>query len=137
MGRSFRWDPVRFPAILRRSAAAFLVVGLVGCSADCGDQGSCLPSGTYIEGNAALDTASARICFDDVCETADPLAGSGGIFKSDFWSEGRTVQLRLTVFDSENIVIDTLTEERKMDSARCGCGVLYYVWEDGHLKQTN
>jgi hypothetical protein len=116
-----------------------LALVLIGCSSTC-QQGDCLPHGTYIELNQELDTTSAQICFDAKCSTVKANEGTSDIFtgfNSDYWAEGKTVQLHLTVFDSANKVIDTLTESRTMDSSGCACGVLYYTWQDGHLHRKN
>jgi hypothetical protein len=54
-------------------------------------------------------------------------------FNVDTWHEGRTVELRLAIFDADGAVVDSLTETRKMDSSSCACGVLFYTWKDGRL----
>jgi len=115
------------------------LVVLVGCSSDC-TNGSCYPYGTYVHPNTEIGAASAEICFDTDCETVKAVEGDGDVyngFNSSFWQAGRTVQLRLTVFDASNNVIDTLTEKRTMDPSGCACGVLFYDWKDGRLHRQN
>jgi hypothetical protein len=122
-----------------RIAAGLLAFALVGCSSTC-ETGSCLPHGTYIDPNAALGATSAEICYDDECTTVTPTNDSSDnflTFDTQRWDEGRTMKLRLTVFDANHGIIDSLTERRTMDSSRCACGVLYYVWKNGHLQRLN
>ena len=122
-----------------RIAAGLLALTLVGCSSTCRTD-SCLPHGTYIDPNDALGATSAEICYDSECTTVAAVNGSNDnflTFDTQRWDEGRTVQLRLTVFDASHKVIDSITEQRKMDSARCACGVLYYDWKNGHLHRVN
>lgn len=110
-----------------------------GCSSDC-RRVSCYPPGTYIDPNDALGATSAEICFDAGCTTVAALAGPNDMFNGfnvDTWEEGRTVDLRLTVFDASGRTIDSLTEKRKMDSSACACGVLYYDWKNGRLHRLN
>jgi uncharacterized lipoprotein NlpE involved in copper resistance len=118
-----------------RLLAAIAALVLVGCSSDCADQ-SCFPPGMYIDPNDDLGAKSAEICIDSDCTTVRALAGADDVFNGfniDKWHEGRTVELRLTVFDGAGGVIDSLTEQRKMDSSDCACGVLFYDWKDGRL----
>jgi hypothetical protein len=124
---------------LVRVLAAVTAVVLVGCRSDC-EKGSCLPYGTYIDPNDALGATSAEVCFDSECTTVDALAGPDDVFNGfnvDTWDEGRSVELRVTVFDSNGEVIDMLTETRTMDSTRCACGVLFYDWKNGRLHRRN
>ena len=96
--------------------------------------------GTYIDPNGALDATSAEICFDGGCTTVEALDGANDVFNGfnvDRWEEGRSVELRMTVFDANGDVIDSLTETRTMDSTRCACGVLYYDWTNGRLHRVN
>jgi len=126
------------PMVVRLLAAIAAVV-LVGCSSDCAEE-SCYPLGTYINPNDDLGAKSAEICIDADCTTVDALAGGEDVFNGfniDTWHEGRTVELRLTVFDATGGVIDSLTEKRKMDSSGCACGVLFYDWKDGRLHRLN
>ena len=122
-----------------RVLAALTAVVLVGCGSDC-SHGSCYPLGTYIDPNDALDATSAEICFDGDCATVEALDGGEDVFNGfnvNTWEEGRTVELRMTVFDENGDVIDTLTETRTMDSSGCACGVLFYGWRNGRLHRTN
>jgi len=122
-----------------RLLAALAAVVLVGCGSDC-SEGSCYPAGTYIDPNDALGAASAEICFDGDCTTVEAAAGPDDVFNGfnvDTWEEGRSVELRVTVFDANSGVIDSLTETRTMDSSRCGCGALFYCWKNGRLHRTN
>ena len=122
-----------------RFLAALAAVVLVGCGSDC-PKGSCYPLGTYIDPNGALDATSAEICFDGDCTTVEALAGPADVFNGfnvDTWEEGRSVELRMTVFDASGKVIDSLTETRTMDSTRCACGVLFYDWKNGRLHRIN
>jgi hypothetical protein len=122
-----------------RLLAALVIVALVGCGSDC-PEGSCYPAGTYIDPNDALGAASAEICFDSDCTTVEAAAGPNDVFNGfnvDTWDEGRSVELRVTVFDVNGGVIDSLTETRTMDSSGCACGVLFYGWQNGRLHRTN
>ncbi len=126
------------PPFLRLLAALTAVV-LVGCGSDCA-KGSCYPSGTYIDPNDALGAASAEICFDGDCTTVEALAGPDDVFNGfnvDTWEEGRSVELRMTVFDANGGVIDSLTETRTTAFSGCACGVLFYGWKNGRLHRTN
>lgn len=119
--------------------AAFAAVVLAGCGPDCSDA-SCYPAGTYIDPNNALGTASAEICIDGDCTTVEAATGPDDVFSGfnvDTWEEGRSVELRLTVFDASGDVIDSLTETRTMDSSGCACGVLFYGWKNNRLHRTN
>ena len=122
-----------------RLLAALAAVVLVGCGSDC-PKGSSYPLGTYIDPNGALDATSAEICFDGDCTTVEALDGANDVFNGfnvDTWEEGRSVELRMTVFDASGQVIDLLTETRTMDSTRCACGVLFYDWKNGRLHRIN
>ena len=58
-------------------------------------------------------------------------------FNTDYSQDGRTVELRITVYDSNQRVVDSLTEKRTMDSSGCARGVLFYGWIDGRLHRVN
>jgi hypothetical protein len=127
-------------SILVRAFAALTAFVLVGCSPDCMPESSCFPAGTYIDANEQLGATSAEICFDTDCTTFRALEGPHDIFtgfNSGYWQEGRTFQLRITVFDAGGQPIDSLAETRTMDSSGCACGVLFYVWKNGHLDRIN
>lgn len=122
-----------------RIGAGLLGFALVGCSATC-KTGSCFPLGTYIQPNDALGATSAEICYDADCVTVKANNGPNdnfSTFDTNRWNEGRTIQLRLTVFDANNKVIDSLTEKRTMDSSACACGVMAYDWKNDHLHRVN
>ena len=126
------------PSFVRLLAAVTAVL-LAGCSSDCA-RGSCLPFGTYIDPNDTLGATSAEICFDGDCTTVEALAGAEDVFNGfnvGTWEEGRSVELRMTVFDENGGVIDSLTETRTMNSSGCACGVLFYGWKNGRLHRTN
>ena len=83
---------------------------------------------------------SAKICLDGDCTTVPALAGPDDAFNGfnlDNWHEGRTVELRLTVFDASGHIIDPLAETRTMNPWACACGVLYYNWKEGRLHRLN
>ena len=130
VGRRYR-RPILIAAVLLISA----------CGDDC-PKASCLPYGTYVDLNPDLDTASAKICFDDDCHVV--LPGKGGEpdqatdgFQSNVWEEGRRLQLTITVFDTAGNVVGSVAEKRTMDSSGCACGVLFYEWRDGTLQRLN
>jgi hypothetical protein len=124
---------------LLRLCAGVAAFALVGCSTDCAEE-SCMVAGTYVDPNDSLGAESAEICFDDDCHTMKAIEGNEDVFlgfNRDDWHEGREFRLRITVFDAKGQVIDTLSEQRTMDSSRCGCGVLFYDWHDGRLHRAN
>lgn len=119
--------------------AAFVFVGCGTGSSTCSTR-SCYPPGTYIIPNDDLGVTSAEICFDSDCTNVEALAGPDDFFNGfnvDTWQEGRTVEVRLTVFDGDANVIDSITEQRTMDSSRCACGVLFYDWKASRLHRLN
>ncbi len=139
-------DEVQCHSRLHRHRAAFglaAILAFASCSdADC--QTSCLPYGTYVELNAELDTATAKICFDDECTTVRPGEGDGTGdgnvttgFYSNEWQDGRRVHLTIDVFDSTGAILDSVDETRTMDTSGCSCGVFFYGWRDGHLHKIN
>jgi len=123
------------------SAGLTAILLLAACSdADCNT--SCLPSGTYIDLNTELDTATAKICFDDECTTVRPGqsdgTGDGNVttgFYSNEWEEGRRVHLTIDVFDSAGATLGAVGETCTMASSGCSCGVFFYRWRAGHLNK--
>jgi hypothetical protein len=127
-------------SIVRVGAAltAFVLVGCSSGSSACTE--SCYPPGIYIDPNEEVGAKSAEICLDSDCTTVDALAGPNDYFNGfnvANWHEGRTVELRLTVFDAGGQIIDSLSEPRKMNSSGCACGVLYYNWKGSRLHRLN
>ena len=124
-------------------AAAMLLIS--GCSY-CKKDSSCRPRGTYIDANELLGATSAKICFDDDCKTlllgGDDGGGSvdgnttNGFYRSD-WTDGRELMLTIEVYNSVGDTVGSISEERKMDSGGCACGVLFYDWKNGALHRLN
>ena len=123
----------------RRITVGLLALAVVGCSSNTTGV-ECFQPGTYIEVNDAAGASSAEICFDTDCVTVganEPTGQPFTGFRRGDWSEGRTMTLKLTVFDASHKAIDSVTESRTMNSKASSCGVLYYDWKNGHLHRVN
>ena len=122
-------------------AAGFAAVMLLvsGCS-NCKGSPSCRPRGTYIDANELLGATSATVCFDDDCQVLKPGDGEGntttGFYRAD-WTDGRELMLTIVVFNTWGDTLGSISEERRMDSAGCSCGVFFYDWKDGVLNRLN
>lgn len=108
---------------------------LLGCTA-----AGYFPRCAVSNDGAAQAATSAEFCFDGDCTTVKALAGPDDVFNGfnvDTWEQGRSVELRVTVFDASGTAIDSLTDTQTMDSSGCACGVVFYAWKDGQLHQVN
>jgi hypothetical protein len=120
-----------------RMAFRFAVVMLLtsGCS-DCKKDSSCLPRGTYIDANGVFGASSAKVCFDDDCQVLKSGGGeanvTSGFYRAD-WTDGRELMLTIVVYNSAGDTLGSISEERRMDSRGCACGVLFYDWKNGAL----
>ena len=69
-----------------------------------------------------MGAKSADICFDGDCTTVKgALAGPDDVFNGfniDTWEQGRSVELRVTVFEANGGDIDSLTETRTIGLLR-------------------
>ena len=124
------------------AATMLMISGCSGCKGD----SSCLPRGTYIDANELLGATSAKVCFDDDCKTLVPGGDDGGgtvdgnvtngFYRSD-WTNGRKLRLTIEVYNSAGDTLGSISEDRKMDSGGCACGVLFYNWKNGELHLLN
>jgi hypothetical protein len=119
-------------------ALAIALATLPACAGD--EVVDCYPAGTYVDVNADLGTSTARICFDDRCETLtskntpdDPFLS----FDTPYWEEGNSFELSIEVFDANGSLIGSMAEQRTMDSNGEACGVLQYGWTEGRLTRIN
>lgn len=119
-------------------APAIALATLAGCAGD--EVVDCYPAGAYVDFNADLGTSTARICFDHRCETLtsknapdDPFLS----FDTPYWEEGSSFELSIEVFDANGSLIDSIAEQRTMDSDAEACGVLQYGWTEGRLARIN
>jgi len=128
--------------IAKASLAPFaLMLVLATLPACAGEEAvDCFPAGTYVDFNADLGTNTARICFDERCETLTSKSRPDDPFRSfdtPYWVEGSSFELSIEVFDSNGSLIDSIAEQRTMDSNAYACGVLQYGWAEGRLSRIN
>jgi hypothetical protein len=45
--------------------------------------------------------------------------------------------LTIVVYNSAGDTLGSISEERRMDSRGCACGVLFYDWKNGALHRLN
>jgi hypothetical protein len=58
-------------------------------------------------------------------------------FDTPYWEEGSSFELSIEVFDATGSLIDSMAEQRTMDSNAEACGVLQYGWTEGRLTRIN
>jgi hypothetical protein len=114
-----------------------LVAALMGCS---GESCSCLPAGFYINPGPVSASVVARICLDDRCvdDRLGPGTGddvTGGFF-SPAWMEGRTVDVRILLFDADTGIDVAMYEGSvAMRANSCGCRQVSFGLSDNEIRR--